>query len=376
MALQKSKTTSQRATKPTVRRAPIRKGKMPPKRGQQASKKFVAYLLIELVSLTLSALIWTISMLGRAANWFGGSDLAQSLIPFAGSVVLLVVVGSLFLAGWFVFRQRIRRFATSGAAILALALLVLSIVYAGFPQFKSDVARLRSLVGGVAQAGQDSIAHQVYAAYRRSNLDDMALILSRVGPYETDIQKAAELYHLNPEVLVGIGITESSFLPRDSKDGGKGLFQITAVPKSVSRDVSKRLGIEAPDPRVARENIYLAAATFAHYLAEMKGDLFLGLLAYNIGPRNGGLTSIMAQYGARDFFTIQPYLKDLPRDYPIRVLSASLAFRLNHEMGGLPRYEEGRNAQVIQAAGIPGLDLWSPELLPSASSQTEGAVRR
>jgi hypothetical protein len=48
----------------------------------------------------------------------------------------------------------------------------------------------------------------------------------------------------------------------------------------------------------------------------MHGDLFLGLLAYNIGPRNGGLRAIMTQYGAHDFVTIQPYLQLLPRDYP------------------------------------------------------------
>jgi hypothetical protein len=88
----------------------------------------------------------------------------------------------------------------------------------------------------------------------------------------------------------------------------------------------------------------------------MHGDPFLGLLAYNIGPRNGGLVSIMQQYGARDFVTIQPYLQHLPRDYPIRVLSAALAYRLAKAEGRLPRYEEGSNARRIQRVGIPGLE--------------------
>jgi hypothetical protein len=64
----------------------------------------------------------------------------------------------------------------------------------------------------------------------------------------------------------------------------------------------------------------------------------------------------MNQYGARDFYTIQPYLKNLPRDYPIRVLTAALAYRLWRSEGALPRYEDGQNARYIQAIGIPGLD--------------------
>src|ERR1051325_4239023 len=70
--------------------------------------------------------------------------------------------------------------------------------------------------------------------------------------------------------------------------------------------------VRRPSPatpsRRQRHNAFLAAATLRRYLDEMHGDLFLGLLAYNIGPRNGGLRAIMEQYGARDFATIQPYL--------------------------------------------------------------------
>jgi hypothetical protein len=87
----------------------------------------------------------------------------------------------------------------------------------------------------------------------------------------------------------------------------------------------------------------------------MHGDLFLGLLAYNIGPKNGGLRAIMEQYGARDFVTIQPYLHTLPRDYPVRVLASALAYRLWRREGQLLRYEEGDNARRIQRVGIPGL---------------------
>jgi hypothetical protein len=64
----------------------------------------------------------------------------------------------------------------------------------------------------------------------------------------------------------------------------------------------------------------------------------------------------MKQYGARDFTTIQPYLQNLPREYPIRVLSAALAYRVWRTEGRLARYEKEDNAKRIQRIGIPGID--------------------
>jgi hypothetical protein len=358
---QKPISRSQKPLAKTKPQKPVTARRPPRKRGAKRpapSSQPILFLGLEVLALMVSGLIGTISVLGRAAGWFGGTDLTQSLLPFAGTVLILGILSSLFLAGWLLYRRKIKEWTANGPALSALVIFILSMVYAGFPGFQSDLSRLRGLVGGAEQAGRDSIAHQVYAAYRRANHEDLALILSRVKPYEAEIHAAAAHFKVDPEVLVGIGVAESSFLPRDSKDGGRGLFQITAVPQRITKEVARLLSIEKPDPQTSRDNIYLAAATFQHYLVEMKGDLFLGLLAYNIGPRNGGLASIMAQYGARDFFTIQPYLKDLPRDYPIRVLSAALAYRLMRHEGGLPPYQEGENAKAIQALGIPGLDVW------------------
>ena len=183
----------------------------------------------------------------------------------------------------------------------------------------------------------------------------MQRILDRAGVFEPTILEAAKIYAIDPEILIGIGATESSFYPHDSKDGGRGLFQLTSPPQVAIDLVRKRLGVSELDPLNQRHNALVAAATMRHYLGQMHGDLFLGLLAYNIGPKNGGLRSIMKQYGARDFVTIQPYLQNLPRDYPVRVLSAALAYRVWRLEGKLPRYEEGANAVHIQGIGIPGL---------------------
>ncbi|MFN8641648.1 MAG: lytic transglycosylase domain-containing protein [Candidatus Binatia bacterium] len=146
---------------------------------------------------------------------------------------------------------------------------------------------------------------------------------------------------------------ESSFQPRRSGDGGVGLFQITTPPAGALADATRVLAVPRLDLADPRHNAAVGAATLRRYLDQMHGDLFLGLLAYNIGPANGGLRAIMDRYGARDFVTVQPYLQALPRDYPIRVLATALAYRLWRQ-GPLPRYEDGDNAARVQAVGIPG----------------------
>jgi len=302
------------------------------------------------------ALVVTLTVMGRAGSWFGGTSLTESLLPFAGTVLILAIAGSVLFWLWRRVRRVLVRLGPRRPALAALVLALGALVFATRPAFRVDLASLRSLVGGAEQAGKDSIAHQVFAAYRRTDLEQMRILLERSRPYLPAIRSAALACGVDEEVMVGIGAAESSFLPRDSKDGGRGLFQITAAPPRAAATVARLLRVGKPDVRNPRHNAYLAAATLRHYLDEMNGDLFLGLLAYNMGPRNGGLRSVMKQYGARDFLTIQPYLQHLPRDYPIRVLNAALAFRLWREEGALPRYEDGENARVIQSIGIPGFD--------------------
>jgi len=314
------------------------------------------WLACEAVALGCVALVAAIAALGKAAQWFSGVELWSSLVPFAGGVLALGTLVFLGFRLWLRIRTPAAAKATYLPPLLASVIALAVGWLATGEGFRENLRQLRSLVGGVRQAETTTLSHQVYAAYRRADLAQMQTLLERAKPYEAAIQEAAEAYDVDVEVMVGLGAAESSFLPRDSKDGGRGLFQITAPPKPALEEVGKRLGGGKPDWRNPRHNALLAAATWRHYLSEMKGDLFLSLLAYNIGPKNGGLLSIMRQYGAKDFATIQPYLQNLPRDYPIRVLTAALAFRLFKAEGRLPRYEEADNAKRIQAIGIPGLD--------------------
>ena len=313
-------------------------------------------VLLEAVLLALAGMIATIAVLGRASNWFGGTGLTASLLPFTGTVLILAIAGSLLLWLWLRIRRPLTRLGMLWPVAAGAVVCLGALVFASRADFTEDLRHLRTLVGGVEQAGRDAISHQVYAAYRRTDLDQMQAILVRSREYWPVIREAARRNDVSEEVLIGVGATESSFLPRDSRDGGRGLFQITAPPEAALRRARKQLGISRLDFRDPRQNAYLAAATLRHYLDEMHDDLFLALLAYNIGPRNGGLRTIMQRYGARDFFTIQPYLQHLPRDYPIRVLTAALAFRVFDQTGALPRFEDGDNARVIQSLGIPGLD--------------------
>jgi len=305
---------------------------------------------VEAAALLAAALIGVIAVLGWLAAMLAGPGLWSHLLPFAAVVLALGTVMAVLLRAWLAARRRLAARARWLPAALALVVGVAALWVANTPGFHRDLTGLRDLIGGSAEAQRQAIAHQVYAAYRRADLAELARVLERARVYEPTVLEAAAAFGVDPEVLIGIGFAESAFYPRDSADGGRGLFPATAV-----AEAQRRLHVAQLDPLNQRHNAFVAAATLRLYLDQMHGDPFLGLLAYNIGPRNGGLRAIMAQFGARDFVTIQPYLQHLPRDYPIRVLSAALAYRLWRAEGRLPRYEEGDNAQRIQSVGIPGL---------------------
>lgn len=310
---------------------------------------------IEVFGLAVAIVCAVIMLLGYAAGRFSGTRLLDHLLPFVVGVLGLVLAAAICLLAWWKLRQKLRRHAEWIAPALSLLLVFCSAWFVSQDPFQAAYANFRTLIGGKEEAGRMTIAHQVYASYRRHDAMQLQKMIDRSTAYQKAIEDAAKSFAVDVHLLHGIAATESSFLPRDSRDGGRGLFQITQVPQAAVAQARKQLGVEKVTLQDHRHNAFVAAATFKHYLAEMKDDLFLGLLAYNIGPANGGLRFIMQQYGATDFATIQPYLQTLPRDYPIRVLSYALAFRLWHKEGNLLAYEQENNALRIQRTGIPGL---------------------
>jgi soluble lytic murein transglycosylase-like protein len=308
----------------------------------------------EALLLGAAALVVVIAALGQFADWFVGADTWRHLLPFAAAVLALAVLVGGLLWGWLQARRPLAAHLAWAPLLCAAAAAAAAARFAFHPAFARDVQHLQALVGGQAAAERAAIAHQVFAAYRRADRGALQRLFERGQPFAPTIAEAAATFGLDPDLLIGLAAVESSFRPRTSGDGGLGLFQITAPPAAALSDATRSLGtarLQLADPR---HNAIVGAATLRRYLDQMRGDLFLGLLAYNIGPANGGLRAIMDRYGARDFVTIQPYLQDLPRDYPIRVLSTALAFRLWRRGHALPKYEDGDNARLVQAAGIPG----------------------
>jgi hypothetical protein len=300
-------------------------------------------------------LLFVTMALGHFAARFAGDRLWNSLLPFAASVLGIGVVAAALLRGWLAVRGPFAARDPRLPLAVASGLGVAALLGTFHPAFRADLASLRHAVGGESEAERTTLAHQVYAAYRRSDLHAVERVLERARVFEPVVEEAAATFAVDREVLVGIAAAESAFAPRDSADGGRGLFQVTAPPADAVAQAKSKLGARDLDLENARHNAFVAAATLRVYFDQMRGDTLLTLLAYNIGPRNGGLRAVMEQYGARDFATVQPYLQPIARDYPVRVLAAALAYRLWRADGRLPRYEDGDNARRIQAVGIPGL---------------------
>ena len=327
------------------------------KRPRPSRRLLLSALVLEVTALVAIGLTATVAALGYAAMRFSGLSLAANLLPFAAVILAVIVACALLLALWFFIRRGLARLHPFLAAGLALVLAITCGFASRQPRFFPIYEQFRTMVGGREEVTRRQLAHQIYAAYRRIAPHDAEAMLAREKLYDGEIAAAASAYQIDPDLLSGLAAMESSFLPRPSADGGDGLFQITSVPKAVSEAVDQRLTRLSPLPSDAghRRNSFLGAATLVHYIRIMDGDVFLGLLAYNIGPKNGGLRSIMEQYGARDFVTIQPYLQYFPRDYPVKVFAWALLFRIARKTGGPLPYQEGTNAVRIQAIGIPGL---------------------
>lgn len=350
------KTTAKSATKPAKKAAHKKKKRSTSKK----KKRHSLALQVLLVGLEMGALLSIgvaalMVLLGYGGEYLTGTSFIYHLLPFTLVVLLLMLIGAVCIRSWWLLRALLARWHPALAPLLALTLAIGTGMLMQGPYFTRPLAQFRLLVGGTAEMRTLTLRHQIFAAYRRLDTNEVAKMLVRAQVYAPDIADAARIFGIDADILNGLAAAESSFYPRTSADGGQGLFQITNIPAEAQKQTLDHLGSGSADMAVHRHNTFAAAATLRYYLKQMNGNMVLALLAYNIGPANGGLCHIMERYSATDFITIQPYLQEKPRNYPVRVLSFALAFRVNKVEQRLLPYEDGLNAIRVQHIGIPGL---------------------
>ncbi|MGE4559932.1 MAG: transglycosylase, partial [Desulfobulbus sp.] len=177
---------------------------------------------LEITGLLFSLLTVVVVVLGYAAGKFSGTEFFYHLLPFTLGVTGLIVLTALLLMGWLRLRRWIRpRFLFLPPALaLALALTIGGLTLRG--DFFFAFSQFRILVGGKEEAARVTLTHQVFAAYRRLDASQEQLLIDRSRAYADPVDAAAKAYELDPDLMRGLAATESSFLPRDSKDGGKG----------------------------------------------------------------------------------------------------------------------------------------------------------
>ncbi|MGZ8183562.1 MAG: transglycosylase SLT domain-containing protein, partial [Methylobacter sp.] len=255
--------------KPKPRRAPRTPKKTVPQPPVGSLKNRLLMIGLEVLGLAITAISAVMILLGYSASWFSGTRFFSSLLPFAIGVLALIVAAAVLLIGWWKLRKWLQGRAAILSPILAISFALVIGWFVMQNQFAQAFGHFRLLVGGKQEASRVTLAHQVYAAYRRYDPAQLQLLVNRAETYNPAIVEAGKVFDIDPNLLQGIAATESSFLPRDSQDGGHGLFQITQVPKAIMAQAGKQLAVSKPSLLDPRHNAFIAAATFKYYLNEM-----------------------------------------------------------------------------------------------------------
>lgn len=96
------------------------------------------------------------------------------------------------------------------------------------------------------------------------------------GEFDTDIEAAARLHQVSPELVKAVIAVESEFDQwAVSSKGARGLMQLMPA-------TARRFGVA--DPFDARANIFAGTQYLAILLDQFAGDVTLALAAYNAGP--------------------------------------------------------------------------------------------
>src|SRR5204862_4534064 len=97
------------------------------------------------------------------------------------------VAAAFLLRGWLALRARLVTYAARAPAVLAVAVAGVALMISRRPAFRRELRDLQALVGGSAEAERASIAHQVWATYRRTDGAQMLRVLERARVYEATV---------------------------------------------------------------------------------------------------------------------------------------------------------------------------------------------
>lgn len=146
-----------------------------------------------------------------------------------------------------------------------------------------------------------------------------------------------------PEEMAYIAFIESGFNPRaSSQAGAMGMWQfIPGTARNYALKVGKNL-----DERLDPVRSTYAAADYFHDLMAIFGprSFLLAMAAYNSGEGKiiSCLKGIENPFEERNFWHIRPCLSKETREYPPKIIAASIIGN-NPEAFGFPRYEENQD---------------------------------
>src|SRR5690606_35046044 len=141
--------------------------------------RWTAIVGVEILALAASALIAIIAVFGRSVDWFAGTNLWSNLLPFAGMILGVGVVNAVLLRLWLSLCTKRTLICMVIPAILSVFVAAGAGWFAAQTDFSRHLGKLRNLVDGMQEAKRNTIAHQVFATYRRSDLTQMQRISER-----------------------------------------------------------------------------------------------------------------------------------------------------------------------------------------------------
>ncbi len=219
-----------------------------------------------------------------------------------------------------------------------------------------------SMLPNVIEMPYNAIVREYMDAYTKRGRKKVSVMLAAANFYLPIFEEALDLYGL-PLELKYLPVIESALDPTAvSHAGAVGIWQFMIT-------TGKLYGLESTslidDRRDPVKSSY-AAAKYLNDLYRIFGDWTLAIAAYNCGPQNVN-KAIHRAGGAKDFWTIYPYLPRETRGYVPAFIAANYVMNYYCEHGICPMEADlsfksdtigiDRRLHFNQIAGTCGVSL-------------------